>query len=118
MFTKDRHLTKTGDCIIAVAADKAAADLSAEFKEKLKNPNAKLTILIEAGALKEQINAAGSSKLILSHPTDIVVRKSDYVCNRTLAIKAGRSSKDLPRALIEKLKDPKQEVKITLTVES
>ena len=34
-FTKDKHLTKKGDCIVAVAADKALADLSAEFKENL-----------------------------------------------------------------------------------
>ena len=118
MFTKDKHLSETGDCIIAVAADKAVADLSPEFKDKLKKPNAKLTILIEADGLKEQINAFGSPKLILSHPTDMVVRKSDYICNRTLAIRADKASNDLPREFIEKLKDPKQEVKITLIVES
>ena len=118
MFTKDKHLSETGDCIIAVAADKAVADLSPEFKDKLKKPNAKLTILIEADGLKEQINAFGSPKLILSHPTDMVVRKSDYICNRTLAICADKASNDLPREFIEKLKDPKQEVKITLIVES
>ncbi len=118
MLTKESHLTQTGDCIIAVAADKASVDLSAEFKEKLKNSNAKLTILIEADDLKEQINALGSPKLILSHPTDIVIRKSGYVCNRTLAINADKSSNDLPRALAEKLKNPRQEVKITLIVET
>jgi hypothetical protein len=118
MFTKDTHLSETGDCIIAVAADKAVADLSPEFKDKLKNPNAKLTILIEADGLKEQINASGSPKLILSHPTDMVVRRSDYICNRTLAINADNASNDLPREFLEKLKDPKQEVKITLIVES
>jgi hypothetical protein len=118
MFTKDKHLSETGDCIIAVAADKAVADLSAEFKDKLRKPNAKLTILIEADGLKQQINASGSPKLILSHPTDMVIRKSDYICNRTLAIRADKASNDLPREFIEKLKDPKQEVKITLIVES
>ena len=118
MFTKDKRLTQTGDCVTAVAADKATADLSEEFKEKLKNPNAKLTILIEADGIKEQINASGSPKLILSHPTDIVVRKSGYICNRTLEINADKASKDLPRALLEKLKDPRKEVKITLIIES
>ena len=117
MFTKDKHVSETGDCIVAIALDKAVADLSPEFKNKLKNPKAKLTILIEADGLKEQINASGSPKLILSHPTDMVVRKSDYICNRTLAINADKASKELPRALVEKLKDPKQEVKITLIVE-
>jgi uncharacterized protein len=118
MFTKEKHLTQTGDCIIAVAADRTVADLSAEFKDKLRKPNAKLTILIEADGIKEQINAFGSPKLILSHPTDTVVRRSDYVCTRTLAIHADKASNDLPRAIVEKLKNPKQEVKITLIVES
>src|ERR1035437_10499480 len=102
MLTKDSQLTQTGDCITAVAADKATADLSLEFKDKLKNPNAKLTILIEASGIKEQINASGSPKLILSHPTDMVVRQSNYICTRTLAINATKASNDLPRALIEK----------------
>jgi hypothetical protein len=118
MFTKDRQLTQTGDCIIAVAANKATLDLSGEFKKKLKKRNAKLTILIEADGLKEQIIASGSPKLILDHPTDIVVRKSDYVCDRTLAVHADKSSNDLSREFIKKLNDSKQEIKITLIVES
>ena len=117
MFTKEKHLKKTGDCIVAVAADKAVADLSVEFKDKLRKPNAKLTILIEADGLKEQINASGSPKLILTNPTDVVIRKSDYICNRTLAIHADKAANDLPRAFVEKLKDPKQEVKVTLIVQ-
>jgi hypothetical protein len=117
MFTKEKHLSKTGDCIVAVASDKAVADLSPEFKDKLRKPNAKLTILIEANGLTEQINASGSPKLILTNPTDMVIRKSDYICNRTLAIHADKAANDLPRTFVEKLKDPKQEVKVTLIVQ-
>lgn len=117
MLTKDTHVSKTGDCIIAMTADKSAADLTDKFKETLKRPNAKLTITLEAGNLKEQIGGYGSANLILTHPTDIVIRKSNYVCNRTIAICADKASNDLPRELIEKLKDPKQKVKVTLTVE-
>lgn len=116
MFTKDIHVSKNGDCIVAMASDKSVADLSVQFKEELRKPNAKVTIIIEAGDLKEEIKAFGSPKLCLCHPTDIVIRKSDYVCNRTLAVKADKSSLDLSRALIEKLKNPQGRVKITLTV--
>jgi len=63
------------------------------------------------------VKAFGSSRLILSHPTDIVVRKSDFICHRTLAVKADKAACDLSRALVEKLKNPEQVVKITLTVE-
>jgi hypothetical protein len=116
MFTREEQLSKTGDCVVGVAADKAVADLNQEFKEKLKRPNAKLTIIIEAEGLTEQINALGSPKLILTHPTDMVIRKSDYICDRTLAIRADKSANDLPRELVEKLKNPQQKVNITLVL--
>ena len=116
MFTKEKHLSKAGDCIIAVAADKAVADLSREFKEKLKKPNAKLAIIIEADGLTQQVNAAGSPKLVLTNKADMVIRKSAYISDRTLAIHADKSSNDLPRDFIKKLKNPGQKIKITLTV--
>ena len=118
MFTKDIHVSKKGDCIVAMTADKSVADLSVKFKEELRKPNARLTVTIEAGDFIEEIKAIGSPKLSLCHPTDIVIRKSDYICSRTLAINADKSSNDLPRELVEKLQDPKQKVKITLRVES
>ena len=115
-FTKDTHLTKKGDCIVTVAADKAFADLNADFKEKLRKPHTKLTITIEADEVCEQVKAECSPKLILTHPTDMVVRKSDYICSRTLAVHADKAACDLSRDLVEKLKNPEQKVKITLAV--
>ena len=116
MFTKEKHLSKTGDCIVGVATDKAAGDLNSHFKDTLRKSNAKLTITLEVDGLTWQINACGSSKLILTHPTDLVIRKSDYVCNRTLAIRADKSANDLPRELVEKLKNPQQKINITLLI--
>ncbi|MCW4002893.1 MAG: DUF371 domain-containing protein [Candidatus Bathyarchaeota archaeon] len=116
MFTKDKELSKTGDCIVAVSADKAVADLGQQFKNLLRKPNAKLTITIEVDKLREQINAVGSPKLTLTHLTDMVIRKSNYICSRTLAIHADKAASDLPRDLVQKLKSSKQKVKITLAV--
>lgn len=115
-FTKDKHLSKNGDCIVATSANKAVADLTREFKESMRKPNARLTVLIEAGGIVEKVHAYGSTRLVLSHPTDMIVRKSDYVCSRTLAVRADKAACDLSRELVEKLKDPKQEAKITLIV--
>ena len=115
-FTKGKHLSKKGDCIVAVAVDKALTDLNAELKENLRKPHTKLIILIEAGGIIEQVDAHGSPQLILTHPADMVIRKSDYVCNRTLAVHADKAAQDLSRELVEKLKNPQQKVKITLIV--
>jgi len=115
-ITKEPQLSKKGDCIIGVSADKGIADLSLEFKESLRKKNAKMTMLIEAGEAAEVVNAFGSPRLILAHPTDMVVRKSSHICSRTLAIQADKAACDLSRKLLEKLRNPKQKVKITLAV--
>ncbi|MCL6579435.1 MAG: DUF371 domain-containing protein [Candidatus Bathyarchaeota archaeon] len=112
--TKEKEVSRKGDCIIAVSANKALADLASEFKKKLQRDNAKLTILIEAGDVVDAITASGNSKLILTHPTDMVVRKSGYICNRTLAIRADKAACDLSRKLVERLRNPEQKVRITL----
>jgi len=115
-ITKESRVSKKGDCIIAVSADKSIPDLSLDFRNILRRDDTKLTITIEAGDVVERIRALGSSKLILTHPLDIVVRKGDYTCSRTLAIHGDKAAGDLSREFVEKLKNPKQKVKITLTV--
>ena len=116
-FTKDTHLSRNGDCIIIVSADKGLVDLSAEFKAALKKTNSKLTIRIEAGNISDEIHAFGFSQLTLTHPQEMVIRKSDYASDRTLGIHADKAAKDLSRELAKKLKNPKQQAKITLTVQ-
>jgi hypothetical protein len=117
-ITQDDKLSKRGDCIIAVSANKALADLNPQFKENLRRENSKITMLIETGDITEKVNAYGNPRLILSHPTDMVVRRSNYVCSRTLAIKADKAACDLPKELVERLKNPEQKIRITLTVKA
>ena len=116
-ITKEKRLSRRGDCIIAVGADKSLADLSDEFKECLRKPNAKLTLTIEVDGITEQISAQGSPNLILTHQFDMVVRKSSYVDDRTLAVKANKAAHDLSREFVEKLQKPKQKARITLRVD-
>ena len=113
-ITKEESLTKRGDCIIAVSANKTMPDFKLEFKKALKNENAKLIIEIKAGENREIVRAYGSSQLQLTHPTDMVIRKSSYICGRTLAIKADKAAADLSRSLVEKLRKPEQNVEIKL----
>jgi hypothetical protein len=115
-FTKEPRLSKKGDCIIAVSADKTMSDLDPVLKESLRQEDSRISILIEAGGTAETVHARGSSRLILSHPTDFVIRKGNYVCSRTLAIHADKAAADLSRTLVKKLKGPQQRVRFTLIV--
>ena len=56
---------------------------------------------------KLQVKGKGHKDLICSDPNDIVLRKSDYVCPRTLAIKCDKASDSIPRKIIHLLQNPK-----------
>jgi hypothetical protein len=117
-ITKETTLTKRGDCVIAVGATKGAKDLSQKLREALMRKATKITITVEAGGVKESVKAKGPPRLLLTHPTGLVVRKSDYVCGRTVAIGADKAAGDLSREFVEKLKNPTQKVTITVTAET
>ncbi|MCX8171272.1 MAG: DUF371 domain-containing protein [Candidatus Bathyarchaeota archaeon] len=115
--TRESFLTERGDCIIAVRADKAARDLSEKFKEAAKKAEVSMMIIIEAGGEREIVKAYGSPALTFTHPTDMVIRKSSYVCGKTIAIRANKAACDLSRSLVDKLRGHENQVKITLIVE-
>jgi uncharacterized protein len=116
--TKETELSKRGNCIIAVESTMGAIDLPDEFKKAAQKQNSKITITIEAGNQKETTIGKGNPKLQFTHPTDLVVRKSKFVCNRTLAIEANKASIDFSQKLVKKLQNPNQKVKFTLTVKN
>ena len=117
-ITREEHLTPRGDCIVAVGADKGARDLSEAFKRAAREQGARITITIEVPSrgLRAVIHARGHPGLTFEHPTDLVVRKSDFVCGRTVAIRADKAARDLPRELVEALRDPGVEVLVRLEV--
>ncbi|ADG13353.1 Protein of unknown function DUF371 [Methanocaldococcus infernus ME] len=106
-ITKEDYLTPTGDCIIGISADKSMLDFPEEFKELLRRAK-KIVVEIEVDGIKERIEGEGHKELILEHPTDIVIRKSSYICPRTLMIKANKGAKDINREIVKKLKKGKE----------
>ncbi|NJE09505.1 DUF371 domain-containing protein [Thermococcus sp. MAR1] len=114
-FTKEDYLTPRGDCILCIEADKGLKDLSDEFKAALK-AGRKLLIRIKVGDLVDEVLAEGSPDLILDHEYSMVVRKSEYIDARTLAIRANKAAKDIDRKIVELLKKPKTEAEVELIV--
>lgn len=105
-ITKKSHLTPQGDCIVGVNATASCSDLPQALKDKLKNSNSKITISISVQNYEFIIEGNGHQDLILTHEDDIVIRKSDFICPRTLAVKCDKASDLLPRSMITLLRDP------------
>lgn len=115
-ITKEEFLTPRGDCIICIKANKGLKDLSENFKKALKEGK-KLRIRLIVGELIDEIIAFGNENLNFKNPISMVIRKSDYIDGRTLAIKANKAAKDIKREIVEKLKNPKQKVTVELIIE-
>lgn len=113
-ITKAENIGKIADCIIAVKANKGCRDLSKELKDGLKEGR-KIKIIIEAGDIRDTVVAYGSSELELSHLEDFVIRKSDFIDDRTLAIRADKAACELKKELTEKLKE-QEKIIITLVI--
>ncbi len=102
-ITKDKDLSLAGDCIIGLDIDKSMEDFPKRFKEKLANDDTKVIVELRTPNASDTIEGYGHHDLTLSHPTDIVCRKSTFVCSRTLMIKSNKAAIDLNRDLIKDL---------------
>ena len=102
-ITKDKDLSLSGDCIIGLDIDKSMDDFPEEFKEMLANDDTKVIVELKTPNASDTIEGYGHHDLTLSHPTDIVCRKSTFVCSRTLMIKSNKAAIDLNRDLIKDL---------------
>lgn len=102
-LTRQDFLNLTGDCIVGIRADKSLADLGDGFKESLKLGK-KVNILLECNGVKDVMTARGDPRLTFTDRTSMVIRKSSYVCGRTLAVRANKAAIDLDRKLIEELR--------------
>lgn len=117
-ITKDEHISKRADCIVGVAADKGLRDLSEDFKRKARRKGSRITAILKVGPYTEVIIGKGHPELSFTHPSDIVLRKSTFICPRTLMIKADKSAQDLDDRIKELLKNDRQRVVLELEAEA
>jgi len=101
--TCEEHLTENGNCIIGIGADKGCAGLSPVFREILAHDDALLTTRLECGDASFEVHSRGSSQMMLNHPTDMVWRRSSFVCGRTIGILSDAVALTLPRDLVQTL---------------
>jgi hypothetical protein len=105
-ITKHAQLTKRGDCVIAVQANKGLAEFSTEFRNLCKRDEARIIVELRAVGIVESIEGRGSRGLTFAHSSEMVGRKSTYVSDKTLMIRADKAACDINRKLIRALKSP------------
>lgn len=113
MITKDDEIGPRADCVLAVGADKSVVEIRDIVKRAIKSGH-QIEITIEAGGLKEVIRGRGHGDLTLSDTTDIVIRKSSFICGRTLMIEADKAAIDLRREFVEHLRDANVKVLVKI----
>jgi hypothetical protein len=104
--TTEEHLTENGDCIVGVRADKGCAGLDPGVRSSIQGGPSKVRIKLMVEGETFSIEATGSPRLPLSDPHEIVIRKSDFVSGRTLALGADAAAKDIPRSMVARLRNP------------
>ncbi len=114
-LTREEHLTARGDCIVGVAATTGCADFPADLKAAIRAGKT-FRIRLSAGSITEEFSGQGHPDLALTHPTDIVFRRSSFTCPRTALINCTKAARDLDRRLVTLLQNPAQQLIITLEV--
>jgi hypothetical protein len=104
-ITTNEQLTEKGDCIVGVRATKGCGQLSETLKTALRSEHANVTIRLLVSNESFELTAQGDKGLELSHPHDIVIRRSRFISGRTLAVGSSAAARDIPRSIISKLKN-------------
>ena len=104
--TTEEHLTENGDCIVGVGADKGCAGLDPRVRSSIQDGKSRVRIKMVVAGEPFLIEAMGSPRLALSDPHEIVIRKSDFISDRTVAVRANVAAKDIPRRMVAELRDP------------
>jgi hypothetical protein len=112
-FTYDAQLTRKGTCILGMESPIGCSQLKQISKQKLRGDN-KFLIRIIADEIIDEFIGYGHPNLTLSHPHDIVFRKSTYICNRTIMIACTKAANDINRDVVKKMQNPHQQALIQI----
>ncbi len=103
-ITTESFLTPRGDCIIGISSTHSAQSLPEDLKEHLRK-GGQIRIVLMVDDIKDEVIAYGHPNLTFISNISMVFRKSDYIDDRTVAIRANKAAKDLRRDLVSKLRD-------------
>jgi len=92
-FTKDDFVTLQGDCIVGINADFDYAAL-----KKFLVGKEKLLVEIKVGEFVETVECSVNPDFCSEH--EIVIRRSDFISERTLGVRCTKTSAELDRQVV------------------
>ena len=112
-FTKDNELSLKGDCIVGIRADFELKEIEKFIK---KSKNKKISITIKTISKNKKIKDMILAELNPNFCDDkeLVIRKTDFISERTFATKANKAAFGLNRDLIRFLNDKKNKISVIL----
>jgi hypothetical protein len=116
-ITKDGYLTPKGDCIMGIKANKACTDLEESIRRGLKSSSAIVKIEVIVGDKSFIIKGRGDERLTMLNPQDIVIRRTNFICPRTMSVLCDKASSDMPRELVRLLQHQEQKGIFRITIE-
>lgn len=116
-FTTESDLSTKGDCILAVKSTCSLRNLPDNLKEKIKIDGQTITVILEVNQKQEKIIGYGNSKLSFTDENAIIIRKSSFVCSRTLMINSNKAASDISRDIVNSLTTPGNVLNITIQVD-
>ena len=117
-FTAESVLTLRGDCILGIDATTNLLKLPAEIKNIIREKESRIKLILNVNGLKEEIEGNGHPNLLLSDETAIIIRKSNFLCPRTLMINANKAANDISDEIRVIMRDPNSIMEMTLQAES
>ncbi|MCG3226395.1 MAG: DUF371 domain-containing protein [Candidatus Heimdallarchaeota archaeon] len=115
-FTKDESITTKGDCILGVNSSCNLINFPLELKKRIRSTEVRIWVHLQVGIYTDIIEGCGDSRLELSDEHALIIRKSDFICSRTLMIKSDKAAKDINDNIIKSMKDPSSKMKITIQI--
>jgi hypothetical protein len=114
-ITTTHELTRRGDCVVAVKSSRAVRNLPEDLKRVLSSSRGRGRLALRVGPFEFTVEGRGDPRLTFLHDTDLVVRKSAFISDRTLMIHADKSSIDIPRDMVRLLQDANNRVTVEIS---
>jgi uncharacterized protein len=116
-ITRDHDLSRRGDCIVGVRSNKGCNHLDEQLRHAIIKDDTKISFEIIVGDLSLKILGQGSRNLSVRDDRDIVIRKSNFYCPRTLSILCDKAASDIPSGMIKALQHHQTKGLLRITVE-